>query len=259
MSVALSDLSRAALGGREQYGFVHVAAVCYVVIIGGFSVAAWGSEEPFRAAMCAGAQLLAIVWAILGRRAMTGQMPVSAFLSAVGCVGCAWWAAQGIQHAWQSNGASVDMPMVVFLAAVEPGLFVLAEHIREGRDAVREAHKREETEQAETLKAIRERNAPRGFAAPVLAASGGVAVAASPAGAALPATVGHPAPQIERAPIVSTNTGYATAKAHAIAMKQANPYITEQEVARATGAGRSTVGKWWREIGLTRKRDAQAA
>lgn len=250
MSIALSELNRAALGGREQYGFVHVAAICYVVIIGGFSVAAWcDGGEPFKAAMCAGAQLLAIVFAILARRAMTGEMPASTVASAVGCVGCAWWAAQGIQHAWETNGASVNMPMVVFLAAVEPGLFLLAEHIREGREALREAHKREEADQAETLKGIRERNA---FGAPVLAVSGGLAVAAAPAGAALPAMGAHPPAQTEKAPIVSTNTGYATAKNHAIAMKRSNPYLTEQEASKLTGAGRSTIGKWWRESGLTR-------
>lgn len=251
MTAALSELNRSALGGREQYGFVHVAAIGYVAIIGGFSVAAWCSEnEPFRAAMCAGAQVLAIVFAILARRAMTGQMPLAALLSGVGCGGCAWWAAQGIQHAWQSNGTAINMPMVVFLAAVEPGLFLLAEHIREGREALREAFKRDEAEQAETLREVRSRNAVRDFGAPVLAASGGVALAASPSAAALPALAAQPAPVGDPAAIVSTNVGYATAREHAIALKRSNRFITESAASELTGLPRSTIGKAWRENGL---------
>lgn len=249
MTVALSELNRSALGGREHYEFVHVAAICYVVVIGGFSVAAWCNEgEPFRAAMCAGAQVLAIVFAILARRAMTGQMPVSAIFSAIGCLGCAWWAAQGIQHAWQTNGASVNMAMVVFLAAVEPALFLLAEHIREGREALRQAHKREEVDMAESLKAARERD--RAHFGPVLAASGGVAVAVAPAGAALASPPGAGAPLRDQAAIVSTNTGYATPREHAIALKQQNRFITEGAASAITGLPRSTIGKAWREQGL---------
>lgn len=259
MSIALSDLNRAALSGREQYGFVHWAAGCYVCVIGGYSVAAYLAEgEGFRAAMCAGAQLLAIVSAILARRALTGQMPVSAIFGAGFALGCAWWSAQGLQHAWESNGSDVvNMPMVVFLAALEPGLFLLAEHIKEGREALREAHEREEREQAEELRRIRAREEARERQPrPVLATSGGVALAALPAGANAGELALPSAPASERPAIVSTNTGYASAREHALALKRANPALTEEQARAATGAPRSTIGKWWREAGLAGKKAA---
>lgn len=251
MSVALSDLNRAALGGRERYGFVHWAAGCYVVVIGGYSVAAYiDAGEGFRAAMCAGAQLLAIVCAVLARRALTGQMIVSALLCATGALGCAWWAAQGLQHAWESNGSEINMPMVVFLAALEPGLFVLAEHIKEGRDALRTAHEKAEREEAEELARIRSRERP------YLAVSGGVALAALPAGASAAELALSPTHPGDRAAIVSTNTGHASARDYAIALKQADPLLTQERASLITGAPRSTIGNWWREAGLARPKVA---
>ena len=249
MSVALSDLNRAALGGREQYGFVHWAAGCYVLVIGGYSVAAYiDAGEGFRAAMCAGAQLLAIVCAVLARRALTGQMALSALLCAIGALGCAWWAAQGLQHAWESNGSEINGYMVVFLAALEPGLFVLAEHIKEGREALRTAHMKAEQEQAEELARIRAREQRQ---RPVLATSGGMALAALPTGANASELALVPAQPSERPAIVSTNPGYASPREHAVALKMADPKLTQERAHQLTGAPRSTIGKWWRDAGLT--------
>lgn len=254
MSAALSDLNRAALGGRERYGFVHLAAGAYVCLIGGYSVFAYiNDSEPFRAAMCAGAQVLAIVCAILARRAMTGQMPFSALLCGIGAFGCAWWSAQGLQHAWESNGTAINMPMVVFLAALEPGLFLLAEHIKEGREALREAHERDERETKEELARIRDRERQR---SPYLATSGGVALAALPTGAHASELAPIPATTAERPAIVSTNTGYATRREHALALKRADHDITEEQAHAITGAPRSTIGKWWRDEGLAGRKAA---
>lgn len=143
---------------QETYWPIHLAAFLYMMLIGGFSVAAWiDNGEPFRAAMCAGAQVLAVVCAILARRAFTADMKLSGSVSIVFAGGCAYWAAQGLRHAWESNGATIDTAAVVFLAALEPGLFLLAEHIEQTRRDKKAVADRELCEEAETLKRIRDR------------------------------------------------------------------------------------------------------
>ena len=42
--------------------------------------------------------------------------------------------------------------------------------------------------------------------------------------------------------IVSTNTGYASKREHALALARANPALTQEQIGAQTGAARSTVG-----------------
>lgn len=243
--------NRAALTKPESYGWVHWLAGAYVVGVGGFAVVAWLDQgEPFRAVMCAGAQVLAIVCAILARRSFTGEMPWMGALMCGFTLGCAYWAALGIQHAWESNGAEASAVMVGFLAALEPFLFLAAEHIKEGRDALREQFKRDEAETKAALVAAQARDHQW---APRLATAGGVVVATTtPAQAAAHELVGSPPPLVNRPAIVSTNTGYADQHAHALAIKRDNPHLTEARGALLVGVPKSTVGAWWRKAGLTR-------
>jgi len=243
--------NRAALTKPESYGWVHWLAGAYVVVVGAFAVVAWLDQgEPFRAVMCAGAQILAIVCAILARRAYTGQMPLVGSAMVAFTLGCAYWSALGIQHAWQSNGTDANWFMVGFLAALEPLLFLAAEHIKEGREALREQFKRDEAETKAALEAAQKRDQQW---APRLAAAGGVVVATTtPAQAAAHEVVVSPAPLVAPPAIVSTNTGYADQHAHALAIKRADPRLSEARGAQIVGVPKSTVGAWWRKAGLTR-------
>lgn len=246
--------NRAALTKAESYGWVHALAGAYVAVVGGFAVSAWLDQgEAFRAAMCAGAQILAIVCAILARRAFTGQMPGMGVVMVLFTLGCAYWSALGIAHAWETNGESASTLMVGFLAALEPLLFLAAEHIREGREALREQFRRDEADTQAALVAARARDQSWG---PRLAASGGAVVATLPAAANASDLTPLCSPAPERTAIVSTNVGYADARAHALAAKRADPRLTEARAAQLIGVPKSTVGSWWRRAGLTGERVA---
>ena len=57
--------------------------------------------------------------------------------------------------AWYDDAERNGEPMVIFLAALEPALFLLAEHVKEGREALRAAHEKNERETADELAEIR--------------------------------------------------------------------------------------------------------
>lgn len=238
--------NRATLSKPERYGWVHAIAACYVIAVGMFSVLAWCNDGQYlRAVMCAGAQALAIVCAVLARRAFTGEMPLMGWLMVAFTLGCAYWSALGIAHAW---GDSAEWTMVAFLAALEPLLFLAAEHIKEGREALREHARKEDERIAEELARNRQ-NDNRWM--PRLATAGGVTLGALPAVANASELQVHSPSHIERPAIVSINTGYETAREHAIALKRANPLLKEKQAAQVLGVSRATVGNWWRKERLT--------
>lgn len=151
-SVDLSGLNRAALAAKEGYTWIHVLALAYCVVIGLFSVVAWLADgEPFRAAVCAGAQILSVIMALLGRRGFTGQMVASGVVCVAIAFGFALWAAEGLAHAWSANGAEIEDWQVWFLTGSEPAIFLLIEHIKEGREALRVAQSAADRETAEAL------------------------------------------------------------------------------------------------------------
>jgi hypothetical protein len=155
-SVDLSSINRAAMSAKEGYGWIHTLALAYCVIVGGFSVAAWFNDgEPFRAAVCAGAQVLSIIMALVARRGFTGQMTLSGIACVVIAFGFALWAAEGLAHAWSANGAEIEEWQVWFLTGSEPAIFLLIEHIKEGREAIRKAQEKAEREEAEALAVAR--------------------------------------------------------------------------------------------------------
>lgn len=246
----LSDLNRAALGGEERYWWIHGAAGAYCLLMCYFSVASWVTEQQyFHAGTCAGAQALAVVTAILARRAFTGQMPWMGTLLLVATGGCAWWASLGLQHAWEISGSSIESGPVFFLAALEPGLFLAAEHIQEGRETLRK-HAAASTPLPVTApppSAPVPRLPPKRVPLHLVPAAGGVAQSMIP-GAALAHDIAlppAPAPQ-ERPAIVSMDTGYPTAKEHAYALKDRHPDWSQERIAKEVGAARPTVGKWLR-------------
>lgn len=245
-TVALSSLNRAALAAKEGYWWINGIALALSTVIARMSWSAYeGIQQADRALVCIVAQALAIALAILARRALTGQMPLAGLAGMCLAAGCAWWASHGLALAWYGDAERNSEPMVIFMAVLEPVLFLLAEHVKEGRQALRAAHEKEEAETAAELERNRaERSARWG---PRLATTGGVALAVAPAAANasdLAPTLGAP---VERPAIVSTNTGYASAHEHAIALKRNNPALTQEQIGATVGAPRSTVGKWLRD------------
>lgn len=167
----------------------------------------------------------------------------------------------GIDLGWNvmAHGASpTDMPETghVLAAGGFLGLAKIAmSWIIEGRRsmdkadaAVADAAHREE------LSAIRaaDRARPSATARPTLATENGVALASATAMAVTPSMAlgappsAHHDPNAERSAIVSTNIGYASARAHALALASAHPDWTQERIAREIGGKRSTVGKWLR-------------
>jgi len=241
-----AHLSRAALTERESYGWIHALAGAYVIVVGAFAVAAWvGDGEGFRAVLCAGAQVLAIACAILARRSFTGEMPWMGALMVAFTLGCAYWSALGIRHAWEANGQAANDLMVGFLAALEPLLFLAAEHIKEGREALRERAKRDEEETRAALEAARQRDAARqpfrpevvegGRAAQVAALVG--AVALGNAGEAAQAAPMSP-PELPPKPqsVAHSQRTWAHADEHAAHLLAQG--VSQRQVAATTGLSR---------------------
>lgn len=156
----LSSLSRAALSTKEGYLWINAIAVVLSIVIAAMSWEAYGQVgELDHAMVCIVSQALAIALAILSRRAITAQMPLAAFAAFALACGCAWWSSHGLALAWYDDADLNGEPMVIFMAALEPALFLLAEHIKEGREVLRVAHAKAEAEEAEALARARARDA----------------------------------------------------------------------------------------------------
>lgn len=246
MSTDLSSLNRAASSAKEGYWWINAVALALSLLIAKMSFGAYAAAgAPDNAWVCVTCQALAIVLAILARRALTAQMPVAGICAGLGALGCAWWTSHGLGLAWNQGGDEANGWMVFFLTALEPALFLLAEHVREGRQSLRVAHAQDEAETAAELARIRDRDGAKW--GPRLAAGGSVALAAQPASADMGALAPPPLPALAPHAITTTNTGYATAREHAIALKRANGGLTQEQIGAQVGAPRSTVGKWLRD------------
>lgn len=156
----LSSLSRAGLATKEGYLWINAIAVVLSGVIAAMSWDAYGRLDQLdRAMVCIVSQALAIALAILARRGITAQMPLAALSAFALACGCAWWSSHGLALAWYGDADRNGEPMVIFMAALEPGLFLLAEHIKEGREVLRVAHAKAEAEEAEALARARARDA----------------------------------------------------------------------------------------------------
>lgn len=207
--IYLSSLNRAALGAKEGYWWINGIGFALSLLIAKMSFDAYeAAGAPDNAWVCVTCQALAIALAVLARRALTAQMPLEGLAAGAGALGCSWWASHGLALAWATGADPANEWMVFFLTGIEPAIFLLAEHVREGREALRTAHEKEEAETAAELARIRERNSARW--GPGLATASGVALGATPAAANASALAPIAAPEPERGAIVSTNTGYAS-------------------------------------------------
>lgn len=257
MVVSLSSLNRAALAAREMYWWINGAAVVLSLVIAKMSVSAYAAiGQTDKALLCVTCQILGIVAAVLARRALTAQMPWIGALVGAGALGSAWWASHGLALAWTAGGDPANEWMVFFLTAFEPLLFLCAEHIKEGREALRAAQLKADADTAAELAAIRER-ADRSTERPRLATLDGIALGAS--GVALTVSgasaqvsdIALPAAHLgaiasERAPIESS-VNYPSARHHVLALMSGG--VTKRaELHRITGVKPSTVSNWARQI-----------
>lgn len=158
-SVSLSSINRAALSAKEGYWWINAAGLALSLLIAKMSFTAYGADLIDKAWVCITCQGLAIALAITARRALTAQMGFSAFVAGAGAAGCAWWASHGLALAWASGGDTANAWMVFFLTALEPGIFLLAEHVKEGREALRKAQEKADQEDAEALAVARAKDA----------------------------------------------------------------------------------------------------
>lgn len=161
-AVDLSSINRAAMSAKEGYWWINGIALALSVVIASMSWTAYtdpGVDEPQRAVACIIAQAVAIATAILARRAITAQMGVSALAAGGLAAGCAWWASHGIALAWYGDQERNGEVMVLFLAVLEPALFLLAEHVKEGREALRTAQAKADREMDEALADARAKSA----------------------------------------------------------------------------------------------------
>lgn len=244
-AITLDTIPRAVMGAKEGYWWINALAIGLTFVIAYMSVSAYAaSGTPEKALVCVICQLIAIASAIIARRAITAGMPLAASVGGAFALGCAFWASHGLALAWDRGGDAQNGYMVFFLTALEPALFLLVEHVREGRSALRNAHEAERKRSDEDRsRALRQAEAwaLTAAAAPVALSAGSPLVAAQ----ATP----HAPPMRERSPIIETNTGFPDARAHALALYQAGE-DNAAEIARATGVPASTARRWvgrWRK------------
>jgi hypothetical protein len=188
-------------------------------------------------------------------------MPFSAIAAAILAGGCAWWASHGLALAWYDDAERNGEPMVIFMAALEPALFLLAEHVKEGREALRAAHEKNERELADELAEIRRRSANAEPKRPVSqpfrpevveggrsasqigqSVAGAVAVSATVAGvvADRPAeAASFQPPALEQ--VSHSQQTWASREAHAAALLKSG--LSQRAVVRETGLSRYMVGQ----------------
>lgn len=259
----LSDLSRAALAERERYGWMHLTAFAYCVVIGAFSAGAWMQQgEYLRSAICGGAQVLSVIMALACRRGITGQMPWAAMGCGAIAFGFSTWAAAGLTHAWTANGMAIQTWQVYFLTASEPAIFLLIEHIKEGRETLRAAHAKRQADEEEELRRIRQRQdkedaerrkllpaplpknvtrlKPRQRIAKAAAIAGAVAV--GQAAAVVPA-MATDAPMVDTTKTAPAHAGDNARVAEACRLRDSG--MTQAEVAKAMGCSTRSVSRYW--------------
>lgn len=241
----------------EAYWWINAIAIGLSLVIAAMSIGAYNAiGAPQMALVCVICQALAIACAILGRRALTADMPYAGGLSILAALGCAWWASKGLALAWSANGPAAEPVMVFFLAALEPGLFLLAEHVRDHRSA--RARAAEDAAKAAAADDTHRRELERLRAEAETAAL--VSEAASrPVLLSQPAAVvdiatrrpKRPTSAVGRAAVAGAAVAAMTSPTAAIEPPPMNPIVRERaEAMLAEGAARRAVARLLAEEGL---------
>jgi len=230
----ISPPSSARIGETESYGWIIGCGFVLTLVIAGYSVTTYLDQgEPFRAALCFVSQLMAIACAVMARRAFLTSLPIMGWAFAVAALGCAYWSAQGLQNAWIATGAEANVAAVWFIAALEPGLFLGIEHVRDRRLVSQ------------------------------IATSASVSPAVAAPVAVEPINPG-PAPRVatpskhpplrrsqERAAIIGEPVAGGSARERAIAIRSADPGISIPAIAKRVGYSRSQVWRWIKDASAT--------
>lgn len=229
---------------REGYWWINAIGLGLTCVIAWMSAHAYAAiGAPLNAAICIICQLLAIASAILARRALKSGAKWTLIAAIIAAAGCAWWASKGLALAWEQSGQQADVWMVFFLAALEPGLFLMAENVKEQRSEqhARLATERQEREREEHARSERDRI--RALAAAGVPTIG--ALTHSAHATPVSAHVTTPESLTERGAQVSCYRGHADARSHALALKADG--MSAAECARTIGKPHSTVSRWFRE------------
>jgi len=155
------SISRVSVDAKNGYWWINAVGIALTLTVAFMSIGAYNAAgEPSKAMLCVMAQIVAIAAAILARRSFTGHMPIAGIVVLVFAGGCAYWSSHGLALAWYGQADQLGVE-VVFLALLEPGLFLLAEHIKEGREALARKLAVEAAEAAAALASAKERDERR--------------------------------------------------------------------------------------------------
>lgn len=118
----------------EGYWLTYVFAWALTLGLIVFGGAAWIAKgEYFQAFLCLMAQLLAISFAVLARRALDKEAGVAyVFANLAFMAGCCYWSELSLYNAWEASnsGVAISKSMAWFMAVLEPLLIWITEEIR---------------------------------------------------------------------------------------------------------------------------------
>jgi len=219
-------MSSASAIERINYRWIHLFGAGYCALIGIGSFAAYLADGLWlRAIICVGMQGFSIAFMLMCIHNTRNQAPVAAVASFVMGIACGSVAAIGIQHAWVQDGDHLAYVLAWLIAAVEPILFVMADHSeavqRDGAKR-RAAAAREEEQQAHLDHQRQQLRLMKEFGEHGLRVVAGGSVIASGQALATPIEAPVQAPaSATRAPMASTYTGYERPHDHVRALYEA--------------------------------------
>lgn len=123
----------------ESYWLTYCFAWALTLGLMYFGAMAWIDKgEYFQAFLCLMAQVLAISFAVLARRALDKEASFYYVLANL-CfmLGCCYWSELSLYNAWEASnsGVHIDQGMAWFMAILEPLLIWITEEIRFARKA----------------------------------------------------------------------------------------------------------------------------
>lgn len=142
-------------GLLDGYRWMHAAALIYCAAIALWSVCAYIADNMIgRAIVCAGAQVLGIILAVLSIRSMRGEMPWVGALQLALSLACCWVASLGVLHAWTRDGGQLSDLLAFWISAMELITIVSADYVAD-KLKERDDRKRRAAEEDARLEAER--------------------------------------------------------------------------------------------------------
>lgn len=225
---------------------VRTFTVALTICVAIYGFMGWAkSDQWLFATICIVAQGIANNASAQARRAIAKGRGISAVFMLVSMFGCAMFSSMSLEHAWAVDGTGAPLglfdlsrashdPMFwlfVFMALIEPAFYWSIEDIERSPYPL----------------------TPEQIADQALADMRGAAhperkpwTPAFVGGSVLAGVAAVTAPMSTAAPIVTTNTGFATARDHALALHAASPHRTHLSIAQEVRTARTNVSRWIR-------------